>query len=201
MARTKPRPSRASHAKLVVGTESRKIPDPREVLTQSSSKRKRPVTEEDEGRDANRHGREHADTPLPPAQTSTPTRQNRLLPLNSPLRIPSNLQPVYRALGPQNWAEYLRLMLLFCRREIDADEFVQRGERIFKVDDKVARKRILRLVMSEMVVPFMKEEKEKEEKEKEEKEKEEKEKEEKEKEKIEEARRGQKRIRLGGEEE
>ncbi len=177
MARTKPRPSRTSHAKSTASTEPGQTLEPGQLQSQIPLKRKG-YENEGEQEDTDQREKQHF-SPLPAPQTPQRAKQNRLLPLNSPLRIPSNLQPVYRALGPRNWAEYLNLMLLFCRREIDADEFVQRGELIFKVDDKAARKRMLRLVMSKMVVPFMKEEEEK----------------------IEEARREQKRIGLGGAEE
>ncbi|KAH6882566.1 hypothetical protein BKA58DRAFT_434324 [Alternaria rosae] len=92
----------------------------------------------------------------PQVSSATPPKPRRPRPKYSYV-VPLELLGTQKALGPDNWDEYVYLMEQLWTEEITFDEFGKRTKRIFQVFDESIRKRLNNTVAMKMIVPRLEE--------------------------------------------
>ncbi|KAI4918969.1 hypothetical protein J4E85_009759 [Alternaria conjuncta] len=93
----------------------------------------------------------------PQVSSATPPKPSRPKPRHSYV-VPLELIGTKKALGPDNWNEYVYLMEQLWTEEITFDEFGARTQRIFQVIDEGIRRRLNNTVAMKMIVPRLEEE-------------------------------------------
>lgn len=69
--------------------------------------------------------------------------------------IPNDLEGVERALGKDNWNEYMVSMEKMCLGEITREEHARQSNRIFTVFDDITKRRMEKKVMEKIVKPVL----------------------------------------------
>ncbi|KAI4650664.1 hypothetical protein J4E93_003021 [Alternaria ventricosa] len=92
----------------------------------------------------------------PQVSSATPPKPLRPKPRHSYV-VPMELIGTQKALGPDNWNEYVYLMEQLWTEEITFDEFGVRTKRIFQMFDESIRKRLNNTVAMKMIVPRLEE--------------------------------------------